>query len=159
MSPLVADILMAPVMAAVPDYGIAVNYADNFMVLAKRPADLVSIAKALRKCLYRHPAGPLGCKVPKRYQPGEAVEFLGYRLLVDKGKCTAAPTERNLRKFEKTFAKQLKRTKAHGVPKWLRTVRHHALRRYVQGWSSGFRQWPGAEHHCDHYLALLGPAP
>src|SRR5207244_2235439 len=59
VSALVAEIVIASVLKALPAIGVVVNYADNMLVMAKTKAAARSLTKTVQLALLGHPVGPL----------------------------------------------------------------------------------------------------
>lgn len=84
VSSFAAELLLAPVCddLAVSGLGRVVNYADNFLLMAKTKRGLTKLIKILREGLHTHPAGPLKVKdFPTHVAPQNEFEFLGYKFL------------------------------------------------------------------------------
>src|SRR6266704_3207282 len=58
-SPILAEMLLAPVLHQVPTGGEVVAYADNILVLTKSESDAVAMTESLEIALKKHPAGQL----------------------------------------------------------------------------------------------------
>ncbi len=132
-SPLVVEMLLAPVLASLPceDW---VGYADNLLTLGKSEGDVVSIFTACGSAVTAHPAGPLRLNPPKVYKPGTPIDFLGHRLRCFGGQIRIEPTPDNLAKFKTKLQRGLKQVKKGN---------HNAaerLRKYVLGWVAAFKQ-------------------
>jgi hypothetical protein len=155
VSPLVAEMLLAPVLAQLPDCGIVLNYADNFLIMAGTEKEAVSIRKSLWSALEAHPAGPLIPKESKLYQSGQVVEFLGHALTVEHSKVRVEPSPRNLSKFKTTFAKALKGVTKKDLSKWQRRKGLTRLRHYLDSWSHAFALWEGADQHGEQYMTTV----
>lgn len=83
-SPFAAELLLAPVCEALTKSGLGrvVNYADNFVLMAKSKSELKKLTNILRKGLHTHPAGPLQVKDLRNVtKPQMSFEFLGYKFL------------------------------------------------------------------------------
>src|SRR6266704_2654196 len=63
VSPIVAEMLLAPVLHQVPTGGEVVAYADNILVIAKNDGEAVSMSESLGIALKTHPAGQLWAKI------------------------------------------------------------------------------------------------
>jgi hypothetical protein len=153
LSPLVAEVLLSPAVAQLPDVGAVVNYADNTALLASSKADLVSMIETLCSSFEEHLAGPLWVKEPKIYEPGEAITFLGYTLTLKNGHVIIEPTEKNLTRFQREFKRRWNRVLKASVQK--RSQRIERLRGYVPSWTASFSLWGGAMAHQKQHLALL----
>jgi len=158
VSPLVAECLLAPVLAQMPNHGIVLNYADNFLVMAKQEAEVVSMQQTLRCALKAHPAGPLLPKKPKSYGPGQAVEFLGHILTFEHGACRVEPSPKNAVKFKVEFERKLKHAMANNLSPYMRRRRFLDLLGYIVGWSNAFSLWKGAIQHRKQHMETLKAA-
>ena len=147
VSSIVAEIVLAPVLANIPKKGVALAYADNILLMAKNAEDAVSMNIALRDLLIAHPAGPLKLKKPKVYKPGQSVDFLGYRLRSQGGKYDIEPTSENLKKFKTRFSRDLKQLQSKGQDVKFKKKTTLRLKQYVMSWSGAFALWSGAVKH------------
>ncbi len=132
-SPLVVEMLLAPVLASLPceDW---VGYADNLLTLGKSKGDVVSIFTACGSAVTAHPAGPLRLNPPKVYKPGTPIDFLGHRLRCFGGQIRIEPTPDNLAKFKTKLQRGLKQVKKGN------NKAAERLRKYVLGWVAAFKQ-------------------
>ena len=80
-SPLVAEMLLAPLFESLPKGSAVVGYADNFLAVGQNESDVRSTTETLRSALKAHPAGHLVPKPPRVFEPGGAIQFLGHRLM------------------------------------------------------------------------------
>ena len=150
-SPIVVEMLLAPIMNELPQGGVVLVYADNFLIMAKDENGAATIALALGSALNSHPAGPLWPNQPKIYFPHQAVEFLGYRLKMVKGKCEVSPTWKNTGKFDTEFVRRIKAiSKVTAIEQQSKRVRD--CTDYVRSWSGGFKLWDG--HHAHTVLHM-----
>ncbi|WP_162933323.1 hypothetical protein [Sulfitobacter mediterraneus] len=113
VSPFVAELLLAPVCEALSECSRTkvINYADNFLLMAKTPRGLKTIADKLQDELCTHPVGPLQVN-PKtsRNGPNDSFDFLGYRCNPDDGKLVfswSEQAEAKARKLRKRAHKKL----------------------------------------------------
>jgi len=84
VSSFAAELLLAPVCddLVARGAGQVVNYADNFLLMARSKSELSELCNILREGLHTHPAGPLQVKaLPRPVRPQEPFEFLGYKFL------------------------------------------------------------------------------
>lgn len=146
VSPLVAEVLLAPVFTQLPKGGVVVAYADNILVMAQGENEAVSICKALWSALKSHPAGPLRPKEPRFYEPGKMVEFLGHTLTVKHDNCRIEPSQSNFLDFKAKFNKGLDRVLS-ATTQHRRQRLTNDLSRYVRSWSAAFALWKGASLH------------
>jgi hypothetical protein len=98
-SSIVAEMVLALSLNAVPELGWAFAYADNVLLLAASKSNAVAMMRALRSALKAHPVGRLRPKV-KFFDAGEPIVFLGHRLTRLSGTVHIAPTPQNQEKFE-----------------------------------------------------------
>ncbi len=92
LSPLVAELLLAPVVRALTAtrQGRVLTYADNFLLSAPNEARLQWLVENLLEELSRHPAGPVAVRDEfAAHGPRNSFEFLGYLLRPDGDKLKA----------------------------------------------------------------------
>jgi hypothetical protein len=94
VSPIVAEIVLALSLNAVPALGTVFAYADNVLLLAASKSNAVAMKKALWSALEAHPVGRLQPKA-KFFAVGEPIDFLGHRLTIVNGEVHIAPTPYN----------------------------------------------------------------
>ncbi len=99
-SPLLAEMLLAPLLFQVPAGIEVVAYADNILVMAKTASDADAMTDSLGLALKKHPAGPLWPKITS-FPAGGPIEFLGHRLTALGDKVHVQPTPQNREKFER----------------------------------------------------------
>ena len=99
-SPFVAEAMIAIALKQMPTLAVLiVAYADNILLLAKTKNDRDSTTKALLAAFKAHPVGRLRLS-PRRFAPGEPIEFLGHRLTPCKGDVRIEVSDSNKRKFQ-----------------------------------------------------------
>jgi hypothetical protein len=150
ISSLIAEVLLAPAIAQLPDCSLVVAYADNTLLMARSKDDVASMQKALLCALAAHPAGPLTPNKPKHYEPGDAVEFLGHQIAVENGAVRVSPSDENLHGFETKFKRNISDFLAHPDPHRL-----WELRRFIKSWSAAFRLWNEVGEHRSRYLKVV----
>lgn len=155
VSPLVTEVLLAPVISQLPDSGRAMAYADNIQVMAREENDAVSMTKALWSALEAHPAGPLWPKLVRYSKPNEGFEFLGCAFKVKNGCYTVAPSPKNLAKFGHALHCGLKQVEDPSQSAKMRRNQASQLRRYVRSWTSAFSMWDEAKEFREKKLALI----
>jgi len=155
VSPLVAEILLAPVIAQLPQKGIVVNYADNVLVMGREANDTVALVEALRCALESHPAGPLKTSRIDKYGSSETIDFLGYAIHRNGPKLKVTPTLHNKLKFKRTF--QAGREKIEGSPTTVKARKREIKRlaRRVRSWTAGFPLWDEADSYRQKYLGRV----
>jgi hypothetical protein len=155
-SSLVAEALLAPVLAQISVCGPVISYSDNFLVFGKSKQEVVSMIKALRSALTAHPAGPFTPNEPKIYSPEQSVGFLGYSVRLTSNKFDVEPAERHLSNLAVAFDRRLERALAGHSDSRARQLEE--LRRFVVGWTNAFRLWPLAQKCRSSYLATISAA-
>ena len=103
-SPLLAEMLLAPLLFQVPTAGkvVVVAYADNILVMAKTASDVDAMTESLGLALKKHPAGQLWPKI-KSFPAGGPIDFLGHRLTAHGDEVRVQPTPENREKFERNM--------------------------------------------------------
>ena len=153
-SPLVAEVLLAPLIDALPGSGAVVNYGDNFLLLAKDANDVVAMSNILGKLLTKHPAGPLEPSYTF-YQPGDVITFLGYAIHGHGSKLKVTPSQPNVEKFRDNFRSKVKWIKKAKMSKKRKRKLLQSLKNYVTNWTAAFPKWEGAEGHRKKYHAKV----
>jgi len=136
-SPMVSEMLLAPMFAELPAGVEVMTHLDDILVFCrtKRKADLS--LQALRAALEQHPAGPLALKRAEIRRAYDGFDFLGYRFRRRNGEPIAQPTERNRRRFRAGMIAHILATalKGEGADK---------ARNFVRSWCGQFKLWPAA---------------
>ncbi len=145
-SPLASELLLAEVMRVMTDApGPVVNYADNFVLMAKTPNDALTMYKALFVLLRKHPAGPLSLKIEWRtFKDNGCFEFLGYIFEVTEKGFSIEPTNDNRQKFHEQVNREYKRILSKDMSPTRRMARIKELRGYVNSWTGAFIEAPEA---------------
>ncbi len=113
VSPFIVEMLLAPVCRALQARGLGqvVNYADNFLLMARSRDALVTLENILRDELRDHPVGALTVRDCMRdYVPGYSFDFLGYRLEPNGSRLTALlgrKSEKKLREIRRKGYREL----------------------------------------------------
>jgi hypothetical protein len=136
-SPLVVEMLLAPLFETLPDCGEAIGYVDNFLAMGKCEGDAVSMTKAFGCALSAHPAGQLKAKPPRVFAVGGPIEFLGHQLQVVEGEVVISPTPANQQEFETAVKEGLAKIKAASSLKKRRKAVSR-LRHWVRSWTASF---------------------
>lgn len=156
-SPFASELLLAPVCEVLAScgYGRVVNYADNFLLMAKSQGDLRKLYNTLRKELRAHPAGPLQVNECFRsYQPGRAFEFLGYRFTPSNGTLACSLGSRSETKARKLRLSAHRNLTSSMPYKSKRQVfsetksRHGAI-------IAAFPEWTGGQQFHESKMAVL----
>lgn len=153
-SPLVAEMLLAPVFGDLPKDGKVINFADNFLIVSETNSGTASMIHALTSALLGHPAGPLFPKIHQEADPHETFDFLGYTFTGSLGDVIARPTERNVDKFNWQLSRHLKRLKAATSAGQVKAARERAIR-YVKSWSAAFSLWQEVKWFRGQALATI----
>ena len=143
VSPIVAEMVLALSLNAVPALGTVFAFADNVLLLAATKSNAVAMKKALWSALEAHPVGRLQPKA-KFFDVGEPIDFLGHRLARINGKVHVEPTPDNQEKFEAYLTARLLRMKRKLSAKE-RVGVIQDLKRYMSSWTANFRLCDGIE--------------
>jgi hypothetical protein len=157
VSPILAEMLLVPVLHQVPAGGEVVAYADNILVISKNEGDAVSMTESLGIALKTHPAGQLWPKI-KSFPPSDPIEFLGHRLTTDDGGLRIQPTAHNREKFERKMNGGLARLKGSTLSP---AARHRIVRKLKSDLSShaaNFRRCNGMRDYRQHWSARIASA-
>lgn len=153
VSPYVVEILLATLIAPLREMGCrVVVFADNIMILAKSESEMSSAVDCLRAALQAHPAGPLHPKVPKWAEPGEAFDFLGYRIDPNMVPIRVSPSPKNKAKFHSKHQALEDHALATDVPTFARLKRIRNIKRHVKSWTAGFPAWPSRQQFREKHL-------
>jgi hypothetical protein len=142
VSPIVAEIVLALSLNAVPAIGTVFAYADNVLLLAASKSNAVAMKKALWSALEGHPVGRLQPKV-RYFGIGEPIDFLGHRLTRLNGKVQIAPTTDNQQKFEARVMRALALREQKKLSPRQRQEVMRDLKRYMKAWTAAFRLCDG----------------
>ena len=135
-SPIVAEAMIAIVLKEVRTLCVIIAYADNILLLAKTKSDRDSTTKALLAAFEAHPVGRLRLS-PKKFEPGEPLEFLGHRLTPCEGGVHIEPDDDNKRKFEDRMKSKL-RSLAKTKRQTGRRKALHDIKKHIQSWVGAF---------------------
>jgi hypothetical protein len=157
VSPIVAEMLLAPVLHQVPAGGEVVAYADNILVIAKNDGDADSMSESLGIALTTHPAGQLWPKI-KSFPPGGPIEFLGHRLTADDGGLRIQPNADNREEFESRMNRGLARLKGSPLSPAMRAEIVRELKSDLSSHVANFRLCDGMENYRQHWSAQIASA-
>ena len=113
VSPFIVEMLLTAVCQTIRASGLGevVNYADNFLLMARSRDDLSALESILREELRTHPVGALEVRdCIYDYFPGRSFEFLGYRLDSQGDQLVAslgAKTDKKLKELRRILYKEL----------------------------------------------------
>jgi Reverse transcriptase (RNA-dependent DNA polymerase) len=158
-SPLLAEMLLAPLLFQVPAGGkvVVVAYADNILVMAKTASDADAMTNSLGLALKKHPAGPLWPKI-KSFPAGGPIEFLGHRLTAHGDKVRAQPTTENQEKFERRMKEGLARLRKPTLAPATRRRLARDLESYLSSYVSNFKLCDGVKACQQHWSAQIESA-
>ena len=157
-SSLAVEMLLAPLFGQLPKSGASIGYADNFLAVARNKADVVSMTEAFWSALKAHPAGQLGPKKPKVFEPGQPIEFLGHRLRSYHEVVRIDPTPQNRAGFRARLASGLSGIRAASSHPILAAQRMRKLRDYVFSWTAASRLCTDMESCRAHAVGLIALA-
>ena len=156
-SPILAEMLLAPLLFQVPTGGEVVAYADNILVMTKTESVAVAMTESLRIALKKHPAGQLWPKI-KSFPQGGPIEFLGHRLLTDDGGLRIQPTAENREKFEGRMNRGLAHLKGSSLSASARRRIVRELKSDLSSHVSNFRRCDGMQSYRQHWSARIASA-
>jgi Reverse transcriptase (RNA-dependent DNA polymerase) len=153
-SPLLAEMLLAPLLFQVPAGGkvVVVAYADNILVLAKTASDADAMTDSLELALKKHPAGPFSPKI-KSFSVGGPIEFLGHRVTAHGDKVRAQPTLENQEKFERRMKEGLARLRKPTLTPAARDRLARDLQSDLSSHVSNFKHCDGVKEYQQHWSA------
>jgi hypothetical protein len=152
---LAVEILLAPVLKALPSVAIVPSYADNMLTMAKTKEDAVSVTQALLSALQGHPVGPLTPSFRGKFGPDDTIEFLGRRLRLIGSAVHITPSEENEAEFHLEFKQRLSKVKETTAKLTVRRERARDLKRYVSSWTGAFGCCDGMKERKKVYLAKV----
>lgn len=160
LSPVVAELLLAPVVRALnaSRLGRVVTYADNFFLSATSEVRLRKMVSAFQDQLLRHPAGPVAVREDfTTTSPSEHFEFLGYRLTPNDGVLSvtwATKHELRARRMRREAYQKLHSDIPHHqkLKALARVEREHTML------TRSFASWPDREAFNDAKLVKLRQA-
>jgi hypothetical protein len=152
---LVLEMLVAPVLKALPGVAIVPSYADNMLTMAQSKEDAVSVTKAMWSALIGHPVGPLTPSLRGEFGPGEPIDFLGHRLRRIGSAVLITPSEENEAEFHAEFKQRLSQLKKTTAKLTVRRARARELKRYVSSWTGAFGCCDGMKDRKKAYLAKV----
>lgn len=158
VSPFVSEWILSSVFTLLPPCGRVLNYADNFLLMAKSKEGLALVQSALCDALRKHPAGPLVPNPIKHFVSHKGVDFIGYRLTLSAAGVHIEPTPRNLTKFRERYHHGVTWALEPGISAHERARRFKSVRRFIIGWTSSFSLSPEAGGHLIKCLAMLHKA-
>lgn len=135
-SPIVAEALISGLIPTATPRALVLCYADNFLVMGKTRAEMMSMSLAMQCALSAHPVGPLLPTQKSSSRPGEIVEFLGHVLQFDGDRVHISVSPKNLKKFHDNVYHHL-RLINHAAPS-VKAKRVKDATRYVRSWASAF---------------------
>ena len=158
-SPLLAEMLLAPLLFQVPAGGkvVVMAYADNILVMAKTASDADAMTDSLELALKKHPAGPFSPKI-KSFPVGGPIEFLGHRVTAHGDKVRARPTPENQEKFEHRIKRGLARLRKPTLAPATRGRLARDLKSDLSSYVSNFKLCDGVKECQQHWSAQIASA-
>src|SRR6266702_7172196 len=156
-SPILAEMLLAPLLYQVPTGGEVVAYADNILVLAKNESDADAMTESLGIALKKHPAGQLWPKI-KSFPPGGPIEFLGHRLTADDDGLRIQPTDDNRQEFEGRMNRGLAHLKGSTLSRVTRGRIVRELKGDLSSHVSNFKLCDGMKNYRQHWSSRIASA-
>jgi hypothetical protein len=143
VSSFAAELLLAPICEEMTARGVGqvINYADNFLLMAKSNSELRELRNILRKGLHTHPAGPLQVKdlLGIQFSNGPFI-FLGYKFspVGNDLVCTWGPkAETNARKMRREGHRLL----SSKMPETRKEIAFQKLKEKHLGIVNAFPEW------------------
>lgn len=138
-SPMIADYIVGQALSGInlPEGVVLKNYADNFVVMGRRRADVEQAVHSLGDVFERHPAGPFQLTDNGIRRIADGFEFLGYRFRRRKGRDLAVPTPKNISKLYERLKHHIDGLRRGGDPRKLRAS--------LKCWANAFSAAPRAE--------------
>ena len=158
-SPLLAEMLLAPLLFPVPagDQVAVVAYADNILVMAKTASDVDAMTNSLGLALKKHPAGQLSPKI-KLFPTGGPIDFLGHRLTAHADEVHVQPTPQNREKFEGRMRKGLARLRKAAATPARRDKLARDLKSDLSSHASNFKHCDGMKEAKQYWLEQIASA-
>jgi hypothetical protein len=156
-SPILAEMLLAPLLFQVPTGGEVVAYADNILVIAKNESDAVAMTQSLEIALKKHPAGQLWPKI-NCFPPGGPIDFLGHRFTAHGYDPRIQPTAQNRDKFEGKMNRGLARLKGSALSPAARDRIVRDLKSDLSSHAANFRLCEGMKNYRQHWSAQIASA-
>jgi hypothetical protein len=150
VSSLVAEIVLADMLQAVPEFGSSVVFADDFAILCSERDEAERIVNALRAATLLAPAGPLDFSVIEiRELSSKGIYFLGYWFREDDSEPHITP--RGLAGAGNQIAAIRLADELHDfvycherfTPAWYEELQQ--LQRRYLSWCDGYKHWHNAE--------------
>lgn len=142
VSALVCEMLLAPVMRALPAETRVVSYADDIAMPARTKAEAQRNDLDLGRALRCSPAGPLTEKYCRTTTTEHGFAFLGYWLDTKRGAPRARPTHENLAKFETELERHYYQI-MEDIVMWRQPnpAKIKEMLRYARSWANSFSCW------------------
>lgn len=137
-SSLIGEMMMAPVLKALPEGAMVICYADDIVILTRTRREAIAACKALLDAMEHHFAGSVRPKYAYLRRVCDGFEFLGYEFRFKHGDALARPAGMRPTVF---WAKFFRRLNAAGQDR--RALAK--LRGYVHSWCAAFELWEAAE--------------
>jgi hypothetical protein len=155
---LAVEVVLAPVLKALPSVAIVLSYADNILIMAKTKEDVWSATTAMWSALQGHPVGPLTPSLRGEFGPSDPSIYVGHRLEGLGSKVKITPSEKNEAKFHAKFVKRLSKVKDAKASLKVKRARARDLKRYVSSWTGAFSSCDGMDERKKAYLTKINTA-
>jgi len=158
-SPLLAEMLMAPLLFQIPAGGnvVVVAYADNILVMAKSESDADAMTDSLGLALKKHPAGQLWPKI-KSFPAGGPIDFLGHRLTAHGDEVHVQRTLENREKFERNMKMGLAQLRKSSLTGAARNRLVRDLKSDLSSHVSNFSLCDGMKEYREYWSAQIASA-
>src|SRR6266536_2279147 len=156
-SPILAEMLLAPLLFQVPTGGEVVAYADNILVMTKTESVAVAMTESLGIALKKHPAGQLWPKI-NCFPSGGPIEFLGHRLTAHGDDLRIQPTAQNRDKFERKMNRGLARLKKSTLSPAARGRMLRELKSALSSHAANFRLCDDMKKYREYWSARIASA-
>ena len=152
----VCEIVVGHVLRALPHIEgvLIVNYADNFLILAKSKLEAVSMRLALADALSVSPAGPLQPTLVQEFGPTEKCQFLGHLIWTDADHVHVDVDDGNRQHFQTTMHRFVKQMNCSSGPILQKRNLRKALR-FLNSWSGAFKLTASAPTLRAHWAKTL----
>ena len=152
VSPLVSEILLAPVIDQLPHKGRIVAYADNILLQAQSENEAVDMVSLLRRALKKHPAGPLMPSRITSFKPQEHIRFLGYLIKKKEGGYKAVPRPDRFKEFKKRINRKIDYIENPTTTLAQKKEGIESLTKYVKSWTAAYPLWEDRKQVRAKYL-------
>lgn len=154
---LIAEMLIAPVLKALPTGSQVPSFVDNMLTMALSEEECESVTQTLWSALIGHPVGHLKPRLVRSSKPGEPIKFLGHRLKLHGTKLLIEPTLENDIEFKLQVHRKFKRL-CRPASTAIRQMRAEDLTEYVTSWTGSFARCFGMKERRSFWLKKIDAA-